>query len=344
MRQKVIISLIVVLFLAALGLLFVVECAYGGGMGAAYRSCDCLGIEWEQYDRTAADGPRRTLCIGIVRSRECYQFIGGPRVECDGGSQLTVETDKRVYEVGEDIRITIRNGLSSPASYGGLCSLRACQYLEGDWLCEMKECYGATVVLKAGGSTEIRIQAKDLVGARLKYRFEYQMASEGTLHTASSNGFTVAQKSETYVGHSFYVRQLIPGEAWLEDGTSRYFESPTSPERVELQGNALSLNVRVGRSGAVGVTRGIRFTIEPLGEDAVQVDCPEANIEVELEQRLEEAVNDAIGAYVPVTVPKQQWVGIFTHDTHNAPKWQLWWGDRPPEQSNQKTMLPEDDG
>ena len=32
--------------------------------------------------------------------------------------------------------------------------------------------------------------------------------------------------------YSLCVRQIVPGEAWLEDGTSRYFESPTAHERL----------------------------------------------------------------------------------------------------------------
>jgi hypothetical protein len=57
-------------------------CADGGAMAAAYRACECLGLEWQLYDRTAADGPRRTLCFGIVRSATCYQSRDGPVVTC----------------------------------------------------------------------------------------------------------------------------------------------------------------------------------------------------------------------------------------------------------------------
>jgi hypothetical protein len=64
------------------GFLLVSECAYGGGMGAAYRTCECLGVEWQLYDRRPADGPRRTLCVGIVRSRTCYRLESGPVVPC----------------------------------------------------------------------------------------------------------------------------------------------------------------------------------------------------------------------------------------------------------------------
>jgi hypothetical protein len=80
--KKIILPLVVVLLLIALGLLFVNECFYWAGMGAAYKSCDCLGSEQELYDQTAADGPRKTVCIGLVRSTQCYQYMDGPGIEC----------------------------------------------------------------------------------------------------------------------------------------------------------------------------------------------------------------------------------------------------------------------
>jgi len=67
---------------AALGLATVHICADGGAMASRYRTCDCLGIEWRLYDRTAADGPRRTLCLGLLRSQTCYQSMNGPAVPC----------------------------------------------------------------------------------------------------------------------------------------------------------------------------------------------------------------------------------------------------------------------
>lgn len=54
--------------LLGLGLSLIRVCADGGAMGSAYRTCNCRGIEWQLYDRTAADGPRRTLCFGIMQS------------------------------------------------------------------------------------------------------------------------------------------------------------------------------------------------------------------------------------------------------------------------------------
>ena len=53
-------------------------------MASAYRTCECRGLELQLYDRAAADGPRRTLCIGYLQSRTCYQFRTGPTVPCTG--------------------------------------------------------------------------------------------------------------------------------------------------------------------------------------------------------------------------------------------------------------------
>src|SRR5574341_2667288 len=75
-------ALAIVAAIALLAFLLIHECAYGGGMGARYQACDCRGIEWILYDQTPADGPRKTICLGIVRSTTCYRFMSGPQIEC----------------------------------------------------------------------------------------------------------------------------------------------------------------------------------------------------------------------------------------------------------------------
>jgi hypothetical protein len=75
-------ALVVVGIVAALGLALIRICADGGAMAGAYKTCQCRGVEWQLYDATAADGPRRTLCFGLVKSRTCYQFRSGPRLRC----------------------------------------------------------------------------------------------------------------------------------------------------------------------------------------------------------------------------------------------------------------------
>ena len=73
---------VVALLILGLGLATIRICADGGAMAAAYRTCECRGLEWQLYDQTAADGPRRTLCLGWIRSRTCYEFRTGPSVVC----------------------------------------------------------------------------------------------------------------------------------------------------------------------------------------------------------------------------------------------------------------------
>lgn len=75
--------LVLIIILALMSVLFINECSFTAGMGAAYKTCDCGGIEWLQYDRTPADGPRRTVCLGIVRSANCFRNMNGPEVACD---------------------------------------------------------------------------------------------------------------------------------------------------------------------------------------------------------------------------------------------------------------------
>lgn len=72
----------VVAALVLAAFLLVSECAYGGGMGARSKTCECLGVERELYDARPADGPHKTVCVGVVWSRTCYRMTGGPIVEC----------------------------------------------------------------------------------------------------------------------------------------------------------------------------------------------------------------------------------------------------------------------
>jgi hypothetical protein len=74
--------LLIVLAVAGIVAATVRVCADGGGMAAPYRTCTCRGIEWQLYDRTPVDGPRRTLRLGWVETRTCYLFQGAPEVAC----------------------------------------------------------------------------------------------------------------------------------------------------------------------------------------------------------------------------------------------------------------------
>jgi hypothetical protein len=186
--------LLIILIPIVLGLLLIHECSFAGGMGAAAKNCDCAGYEGLLYDRTASDGPRKTICIGIVRSTECYQYLGGPTEECNFSSMVTLRTDKQLYGVGEIIELEVTNGLDSPIRYYDICSLHLCQYHRDEWFCEIKDCDASMIVIEAGRSIELKDQAMDLVETRFKYRFEYQTLLDDTLYTIESNEFTIQQE------------------------------------------------------------------------------------------------------------------------------------------------------
>ena len=80
--RKVVWVVVILVILIGIGAILVNECSYFGGMGASMTACTCSGRELLLYDRTANDGPRKTICLGIVRSVDCYQGPGGPRIVC----------------------------------------------------------------------------------------------------------------------------------------------------------------------------------------------------------------------------------------------------------------------
>ena len=82
-KAKYLVLAAAALAVLALGLFLSRECAYGGGMPGWYRDCECKGVERLDYDQTAADGKRRTICLGLVTARRCYRYAGGPEVPCE---------------------------------------------------------------------------------------------------------------------------------------------------------------------------------------------------------------------------------------------------------------------
>ena len=83
MQRKIATLLAIIVLLTALSILFVNECSSVGGMGWSVVKCECTGIQRILYDRTEVDGPMRSICIGVVQSRTCFQYVDGPRIECN---------------------------------------------------------------------------------------------------------------------------------------------------------------------------------------------------------------------------------------------------------------------
>ncbi len=75
-------AVVALLLLIILGLVFINDCSYIGGMGSSAETCECSGFERVLYDQTEGDGPMRSICIGRVADRTCFQYLDGPEVPC----------------------------------------------------------------------------------------------------------------------------------------------------------------------------------------------------------------------------------------------------------------------
>jgi hypothetical protein len=105
--------------------------------------------------------------------------------------QVIASTDKQSYFSHEEITIHVINALLEDIEYDGSCSLSLCQQSEGDWICEMKECDGEEIILKAGDSIRFQGLPPDQVDVSLRYRFEYYVIPTRMLSVANSNIFTI---------------------------------------------------------------------------------------------------------------------------------------------------------
>jgi len=73
---------IVLLAIALVVPLLSQPCASGGAMAGPYQTCTCRGVERVVADQTAADGPRRTICLGWITARACFEHRDGPPIAC----------------------------------------------------------------------------------------------------------------------------------------------------------------------------------------------------------------------------------------------------------------------
>ena len=152
------------------------------------------------------------------------------------GSRLSINTDKEMYGVGDEIVITITNDLSRPILYYDVCSLRLCHYLEHDWFCEVTECQGSTMVIEPGSSKEMYDRARNPAATRLRYEFDYQIASEDTLYIARSEEFAIGSDVNAVPAD---VREPSPSS----DKTETVVTYPNKTEWTNSDDGVLSLRL-----------------------------------------------------------------------------------------------------
>ncbi|MBZ0166926.1 MAG: hypothetical protein K8I00_08970, partial [Candidatus Omnitrophica bacterium] len=113
-----------------------------------------------------------------------------------GAAGVVVQTDKPQYTTGDEVVITIRNELTEPIYYLGMCALSDC-LLEGDeWRCEQSNCDAPQEVMLAGEEKIFHIQVVGLIVGDMKYRFEYTTAIMERNSQALSNDFFIISTGE----------------------------------------------------------------------------------------------------------------------------------------------------
>jgi len=106
-------------------------------------------------------------------------------------SLVTIATDKNSYSPNEEVTIIIRNGLSETIEYYGSCSLTACQFIDEDWVCAIRDCFAPLDLLASGSSTEFSEVFTSTTEDMFRYQFEYFLPSKESLYTVYSNEFFV---------------------------------------------------------------------------------------------------------------------------------------------------------
>ncbi|MCA9402591.1 MAG: hypothetical protein KC897_02310 [Candidatus Omnitrophica bacterium] len=109
---------------------------------------------------------------------------------------ISVETDKPQYTTGDSVVVTVRNELTEPVYYLGMCSLSDCLQVNGDWECEDSLCDAPQQVLLAGEEMTFRIRVIGLIVGDMKYRFEYKTAIRERVQQAYSNSFFIISTGE----------------------------------------------------------------------------------------------------------------------------------------------------
>ncbi len=123
-------------------------------------------------------------------------LIGMPGLVNSAGADVIVETSKEQYTTGDDVIIKVRNELTEPIYYQGMCSISDCTKVQEEWRCEDAYCDAPRQVLLAGEEKEFVIKIIGLIVGDMKYRFEYTTAIMERNHEAYSNPFFIISTGE----------------------------------------------------------------------------------------------------------------------------------------------------
>lgn len=106
-------------------------------------------------------------------------------------ANVVVQTDKEQYTTGDDVVVNVRNELTEPIYYLGMCSLSDCLQEGDQWECEESLCDAPRQVLLAGEEKAFNITVIGLIVGDMRYRFEYTTAILEQHQETYSNPFFI---------------------------------------------------------------------------------------------------------------------------------------------------------
>jgi phosphate transport system substrate-binding protein len=148
--------------------------------------------------------------------------------------------------------------------------------------------------------------------------------------TPSADISTVSSRGRIAGAH-WYVQEVTKGEIVPEEGPHHHFQVAGKPVSLVVTNDQflLSFDLPDGRK------RVVTFVVQPQGEATIVVSCPISNVEPDADalswedRRLNEAITD----HTPVPILLNRWTTFFNDRLNGvfSSDWQVWWGDRPPE-------------
>jgi len=66
-----------------LSIFFIHPCDHLTGWGRGTQTtCECTGIKWLYENKLPVDGDNKSVCIGTVKSTQCFQYQGSEKIDC----------------------------------------------------------------------------------------------------------------------------------------------------------------------------------------------------------------------------------------------------------------------
>ncbi len=135
---------------------------------------------------------RRLFAISLVFLLLSCNFSNSSAISTEKPAALvTIKTNRDHYSYNDAITIIITNDFSETVEYYGSCSLTLCQFTDGDWICQVKDCNAPKDLLPPGSTARLTDYIAGSSSDPFRYQFEYFLPSLNSLFVVYSNEFSI---------------------------------------------------------------------------------------------------------------------------------------------------------